>query len=144
MAEATRQGIGVIPVRQEDDFGLWSDLVEPARHETDPQHLHDFLETHCDRGDCLPELRKWLERGSFDLPPVSDGQLRRLALTTKELAVARTMLEMIADGDEGWGLSNFKKLASDRVLGHVRDVLRRAEFIETVQGGGIRRARDTL
>ena len=144
VAEATRQGVGVMLVRQEDDFGLWNELVEPVRHETDPQHLHDFLETHCDRGDCLSELRSWLERGSFELPPVTDSQLRRLPLTTDELAVARSMVAMIADSDEGWGLSNFRELASDRVLGHARDVLKQAEFIETVQGGAIRRARSTL
>ena len=144
VAEATRQGVGVILVRQEDDFGLWSELVEPIRHETDPQHLHDFLETHCDRGDCLPELREWLQRGSFELPPVTDGQVRRLAFTTKELAVARAIVEMIAGSDESWGLSNFKELASDRIVGHVRDVLKEAECIETVQGGAIRRGRSTL
>ncbi len=144
VTEATRQGIGVILVRQEDDFGLWSELVEPVRHETDPQHLHDFLETHCDRGDCLPELRGWLERGSFELPPVSDGQLRRLALTTKELEVARAMVGMIADSDESWGPSYFRDLASDRVVGRVRDVLKEADFIQTVRGGGIRRARSAL
>ena len=144
VAEATRQGIGVILVRQEDDFGLWSELVDPVRHETDPQHLHDFLETHCDRGDCLPALREWLERGSFELPPVTDADLRRLALATEELAVAREMVEMIADSDEGWGMSNFRELGSARMVGHVRDVLRDGGLIETVQGGAIRRARSEL
>jgi len=144
VAEATRQGIGVILVRQEDDFGRWSELVEPVRHETDPQHLHDFLETQCNRGDCLSELRNWLERGSFKLPPVTDSQLRRLDLTTAELAVARKIVKMVADSDESWGLSNFKKLASDRVLGHVREVLKEAGFIETVQGGAVRRAHSKL
>ena len=141
VAEATRQGIGVILVRQEDDFGLWSELVEPIRHEPDPQHVHDFLETHCDRDDCLPELRKWLEAEPFELPPpVTGADVSRLALTTDELVVARTMMEMIGDSDEGWGMSNFKKLGSGRVVSHVRDVLKKAEFIETVQGGAIRRA----
>ena len=144
VAEATRQGVGVILVRQEDDFGLWSELVEPIRHETDPQHLHDFLETHCDRDDCLMELRAWLERGPFELPPVTDHQLQRLWLTTEELEVARMIVRMIADSDEGWGLSNFRELATDRVVGRVRDVLKEAEFIETVRGGAIRRARSSL
>ena len=92
----------------------------------------------------MSELRNWLERNSSDLPPVTDSQLQRLALTTKELVVARNIVDMVADSDEGWGLSNFKELASDRVLWQVRDVLKEAQFIETVQGGAIRRARGKL
>ena len=142
VAEATRQGIGVILIRQEDDFELWSELVEPIRHETDPQLLHDFLETLSNQGDCLSELRSWLERESWVLPPMTDSQLQRLAFTTRELEVARKMVEMIAGSDEGWGLSNFKELGSDGVVRRVRDVLKEAGFIHTVQGGAIRRVQD--
>ncbi|MCY3988182.1 MAG: hypothetical protein OXF94_06265 [Gammaproteobacteria bacterium] len=95
VAEATRQGIGVILVRQEDDFGLWSELVKPVRHEPDPQHIHDFLQTQCDREDCLKKLREWLDRHPSELPPVSDTDVRRCPLTTEGLEVALEMRETI-------------------------------------------------
>ena len=144
VAEATRQGIGVILARQEDDYQRWEELVEPVRHEPDPQHLHDFLENHCNLDGCLAALRSWLDRDPSELPPVTDSQLRRLYLTTEELNVARAIVEMIEDSDEGWGMTNFRELASDSVLRHVRKVLRDAHLIQTVQGGAIRRARSTL
>ena len=76
VAEAARQGLGVILVPQEDDFDLWRELVEPMRHEPDPQLLHDFLETQCNKEGCLQDLRKWIDRAAFDLSPVTaDGHV---------------------------------------------------------------------
>ena len=134
VAEATRQGIGVILVRQEDDFGLWSELVEPVRHEPDPQHLHDFLKTHCNRGDCLPKLREWLDRGSSELPPVRDMDLLRLELTTEELTLAREMVKMIKDdSSKSYALSNFTGRWSEQMVDHVLDVLKVGGLVRTVQ-----------
>lgn len=146
VAEATRQGVGVILVRQEDDFELWDELVEPVRHEPDPQHLHDFLEDHC-KADALTDLRKWLRRPDDCLPPVSDDRtddpLRRLYLTTKELHVARTMMERIENmksEKDSLGTSDFRGLgSSDEVLRRVRETLRESNYIETTQGGGVKK-----
>ena len=133
IAEATRQGVGVILVRQEDDFGLWSELVKPVRHEPDPQHLHDFLETQCD-SDSLNKLREWLDRPSFELRPVTDEDVDRLALTTKERKVALEMVKTINAGvEDSHPLARFTELGSDKTVGHVRDVLKNAGFIGTVQ-----------
>lgn len=141
IAEATRQGIGVILVRQEDDFGLWSELVKPVRHEPDPQYLHDFLETQCD-SDSLNELREWLDRASFDLRPVEGMDVDRLALTTEEREVARKMVEMIYGDDsnvdlkEYYPLAEFNALGNDETVGHVREMLKNADFIRPVPGPG--------
>ena len=58
--EATRTGVGVIYARQEDDFALWEETVEPVRHWPDPQKQHDFLTTQCE--DILPDLAKWIAK----------------------------------------------------------------------------------
>ena len=139
VAEAARQGLGVILVPQEDDFDLWQELVEPVRHEPDPQLLHDFLETQCNKEGCLEDLRKWIDRDAFDLPPVTDDDLCRLDLTTKELTVAKKLVERIASSDEPTSLRNITH--DDTMMARVKDVLKSVEFIETVQGGGVKRAK---
>ena len=145
VAEATRQGIGVILVRQEDDFGLWSELVEPVRHEPDPQHLHDFLETHCDRKGCLEDLGKWLDRKPSELPPVSEMDVRRLELTTEEQELALEMVEMTRDdSSKSYPLSKFTGLWSEQMVGRVRDVLKEGGLIRTVQRSGAIKARSEL
>ena len=58
--EATRTGVGVIYARQEDDFALWEETVEPVRHWPDPQKQHDFLTTQCE--EILPDLAKWIAK----------------------------------------------------------------------------------
>lgn len=134
IAEATRQGIGVILVRQEDDFGLWSELVKPVRHEPDPQHLHDFLEQQCNQRDCLQKLRKWLDRGAFDLRPVKEKDVDRLPLTTQERKIARKMVEMIygdgsnVDAKKLHPLAEFKALGGDEIVGRVKNVLADEKF----------------
>ena len=144
VAEATRQGVGVILVLQEDDFALWQELVEPIRHETDPQQLHDFLETQCDRVGSLDALREWLQRDAFELPPVTDDDLRRLNLTTDELTAARTLVERIADSEESWGPTWLQDIADNETLASVKATLKSAGLIETVQGGGVKRASSAL
>ena len=102
VVEATRQGVGVILVSQEDDFHLWQELVEPIRHEPDPQQLHDFLENQCDRGDCLKGLREWLGMDERkELPPVTEEAVRAawLDLTTEEFEVALKIVKRLGDGD---------------------------------------------
>ena len=141
VAEATRQGIGVILVPQEDDFELWRELVEPVRHEPDPQQLHDFLETHCDRDGCLKALREWLKRDAFYLPPVTPDNLCRLDLTTEELSVAQQIVERVAGSDESWGPTSLQDIADNETMVRVKDCLKSARFIETLQGGGVKKAR---
>ena len=139
VAEATRQGVGVILVRQEDDFGLWSELVEPVRHEPDPQHLHHFLEDHC-KADALKDLGDWLRRqDDDDLPDVTDCQLRRLSLTTEELEVARKIMKMVKplQGDEDTLVpTKYRHLASVK---RVKDKLTEANYIKPIQGGGMKK-----
>ena len=47
VAEATKQGIGFILLKQHDDSTQWDSLVEPERHEPDPQDLNDFIHRIC-------------------------------------------------------------------------------------------------
>ena len=142
VAEAARQGLGVILVQQEDDFDLWRELVEPVRHEPYPQLLHDFLETQCNKEGCLEDLRKWIDRDAFDLPPVTDDDLCRLDLTTKELTVAKKLVERIASSDESCGPTSLRNIThDDTMMARVKDVLKSVEFIQTVQGGGVKRAK---
>lgn len=142
VAEATRQGVGVILVRQEDDIELWDELVEPVRHEPDPQHLHDFLEDHCKAG-ALEDLRDWLRRqDDDDLPDVTDDQLQRLSLTTEELRFARKIMEMIKPFEEDEDTlvpTKYRELANEEVRKQVRKTLKEANYIDTTQGGGIKK-----
>lgn len=143
VVEATRQGVGVILVRQEDDFELWDELVEPVRHEPDPQHLHDFLERHCKAdADVLKDLRGWLRRQDYDdLPDVTDCQLKRLSLTTEERVVARNIMDAIKplNSDDSLKPSASGLGGSKKVVRVVRDKLKEAKYIETTQGGGMKK-----
>lgn len=143
VTEANRQGLGVILVRQEDDFGLWQELIEPVRHEPDPQQLHDFLESQCNRDGCLKDLAEWLKREAFVLPPVAGDDLRRLDLTTRELNTAQQIVERIADSEESWGPTALQDIADNDTMARVKGVLKSAGFIETGPGGGVKRAKST-
>ena len=110
---------------------------EPERHDPDPQQLHDFLEAQCNRDGCLERLRERLDSDAFSLPPVTTADIRRLELRTNELNAATQIIERIGDSDESWGPSWLKDIASPTTLTRVKDSLRAAGFIETVQGGGI-------
>ena len=139
VAEATRQGIGVILARQEDDFATWNELVSPIRHSPDPQQLHDFLETQCDRNGCLEELSDWLQLQPFNQPEVTKGDLDRLPLTTEQLDIARKVWDTVVGSDDSFGPTAFKNFGGSRELTHVRDVMKTAGLIDVTQGGGIKR-----
>ena len=78
------------------------------------------------------------------MPPVTDDDLRRLNLTTDELTAARKLVERISDSDESWGPTWLQDISDKETLASVKATLRSAGFIETVQGGGVRRASSTL
>ena len=124
-AEATRQGLGIIIARQEDDFVLWEEIVRPERYSPDPQELHDFLERQCDSDECLKDLEVWLQRSSSEMPEVTYRDLCRLDLTKEELDIARNISERLPDTPDSIGPTAFRDIGSDKLIARVRAVMRR-------------------
>jgi hypothetical protein len=56
--EAKKFGVGVITVSQPDDYDTWDELVEPTRHEPDPERMNDFLAQQLSQS-FRDEFMKW-------------------------------------------------------------------------------------
>ena len=139
-AEATRQGLGVILARQEDDHGLWRELVSPVRYAPDPQELHDFLETQCNRKGCLADLAAWIERSESELPAVTDRDLRRLHLSTPELEAAREIHKRLLERNGNLRRKELDDIAGQCMISRVRRVMKDARLVDLTQGGGTKLA----
>ena len=140
-AEAQRCGVGVILAGQEDDYGLWQELVRPKRIDPDPQVIEDFLTKQCSA--IRDNLLTWINRGAVVHPPIegppTDEDFTKLQLSKEEQQIARAMYDKLRDSGKGW--THFRRsLASpleDSVIRRVRNAMRDMGFIRTSQGGGL-------
>ena len=124
IAEATRQGIGVIVLRQHDDATQWDQYVEPTRNEPDPQELNNFLQEQGSRGSFLCNLRNWLKQSDDRVRDVEGKDVERLMLTAEEVEIGKSIVQRLNESTTELNDSDFKDLnASHAVFKRVKDML---------------------
>lgn len=138
--EANNHGIGFILARQEDDFDLWEELVEPVRFTADPESLHDFIKAALALSDeARHRLRDWLEATSFPdhihraRPTVDFASLP--GLKEEDHGLAEQMYSMIPLERGVGAVALYDRYTRDRVL-RVRQTLADAGIIRTTRGKG--------
>ena len=137
--EGVRTGIGVILARQPEDYATWEQLVPATRWTPDPEQLHDFIVdvTRKDR-KVFRDLRAWLRREPFygDRAEV-DFSDPDIGLSQEDQQIAEDIyLEILWTGSVGW--KHFESWISKTDVERVRNRLRDAGIIRTVQKGGMR------
>ena len=142
--EAANQGIGVMLLRQYDDYSQWDELIEPMRYEPDPQALNDFLHQHANRDGFGKNLQDWLHRPDHIIPGVREEDSEYLMFTTTEQELAKTIIRALNRSDGELRSDVFPDYHEAReVFDKVRKRLNDAGLIRTTRGK-IRKASDLL
>ena len=134
--EGVRTGIGVILARQPEDYATWVQLVPATRWTPDPEQLHAFIADQDQR--VLRDLRRWLRRDPFYGDRVKvDFSAPDLGLSEEDQRIAEDIyLDIPKNGSVGW--KHFESWISKTDVERVRNRLRDAGIIRTVQKGGMR------
>ena len=137
--EGVRTGIGVILARQPEDYATWVELVPATRWTPDPEQLHEFIvDTTKKERKVFRDLRTWLRREPFygDRAKV-DFSHPDLGLSEEDQQIAEDIyLEILWNGRVGW--KHFESWIPKADIERVRNRLKEAGIIRTVQKGGMR------
>ncbi len=142
--EAANQGIGIMLLRQYDDYSQWEELLEPIRHEPDPQALNDFLRQQAGREGFGRKLQDWLQQPDHVVPPACEEDTEYLMFTTEEQNLAKRMIRELNDSKHELYSRIFPEYHESReMFDRVRYQLKNAGLIQAPRGK-IRKANELL